>query len=264
VKSMKIDRVRFLGAKKVASRIIASKLAGRFVGSLFPRWIHSRGMRIFYPPWLPAETKAMLFWGIYESAEIRFVQKYLRDDLHVIELGSGIGYVSSMIGRKIAKGRKLVCVECDPRLSEWIDQNVRTNAGTSPHLMVGGMYYFCDRAIVEAHTNDNFLVNQVGRVEDTLDVGSQTVDVPRLTLTEIRIAHGIDGAYQLVSDIEGGEVGFLLEEDLSRCRIFIAEFHEGYYGRRHYSVDDLIDLAIEKHNFRLIRRYGAVCAFYRA
>ena len=30
----------------------------------------------------------MLFWGIYEGAERRFVQKYLDRDLPVVELGS--------------------------------------------------------------------------------------------------------------------------------------------------------------------------------
>jgi hypothetical protein len=117
---MQSDRVRLAGTKRTLARFLAGRLAGRVVGGLLPHRIPSRGMRLFYPPWLLPQMKAMLFWGIYESAEIRFVQRYLRADFDAIELGSGIGCVSSAIGRKLAKGKKLVCVECDPKLPKWI------------------------------------------------------------------------------------------------------------------------------------------------
>lgn len=54
---------------------------------------------------------ASIFWGLYESAEIRFVRRYLDPDLDCLELGSGIGLVSRVIAVSLRPGRRLVCVE---------------------------------------------------------------------------------------------------------------------------------------------------------
>src|SRR2546422_843171 len=93
---------------------------------------------------------------------------------------------------------------------------------------------------------------------------SRTVKRPSSFPPQMIPSRGMRLFYPQFADIEGGECGFLLKDDLSNCRILIAEFHQVCYDGRHYSVDDLIGLAVERHHFTLMQRYGAVCAFHRA
>src|SRR3569623_1218634 len=123
-----IQKVRFTGLKASATRVLTHPLIGKSLGMLFSDRIPCRGVRVDTRANVTDEVKAKLFWGIYESSEIRFIQQYLRPDLDVVELSSSLGVVASHIAQRIA-GRRLICVEANPSLKETIQANLRANAG---------------------------------------------------------------------------------------------------------------------------------------
>ncbi len=57
---------------------------------------------------------ASVFWGFYESAEGRLIERHLSDQYDVVELGASIGVISSHIAAKLGRGRKLIAVEPNP------------------------------------------------------------------------------------------------------------------------------------------------------
>lgn len=61
-------------------------------------------------------VKAQMFWRVYESAECRFVQRYLVGAQYAIELGSSLGVVSSHVASVMRDGGRLICVEANPAL----------------------------------------------------------------------------------------------------------------------------------------------------
>jgi hypothetical protein len=71
-----------------------------------------------------AALVASIFWGLYESAEVRFVRRYLDPDLDCLELGSGIGLVSRVIAEALQPGRLLVCLEAREDLLACARENV--------------------------------------------------------------------------------------------------------------------------------------------
>lgn len=86
-----------------------------------------------------------------------------------------------------------------------------------------------------------------------------TRDVRAVTLREV--AENLPGRFQVVSDIEGGEVSFLHEsgaDALRRVDRLIIELHDTDVA----SVADLIERPVTL-GFRLIDRYGPVCVFVR-
>ena len=82
--------------------------------------------------------KASLFWGLYESAEIRLVQRYLRPDLDVVELGSSLGVVACHIRRILSPDRRLVCVEADSSLLPILTSTLQRNACAGNLTIVAG------------------------------------------------------------------------------------------------------------------------------
>src|SRR5687767_8382869 len=69
-------------------------------------------------------AKARIRFGLFERAECRFVRQWLRSDLDVIELGAGIGVVSSLISTRLDRGRLLLAVEANPDLLDLLRSNL--------------------------------------------------------------------------------------------------------------------------------------------
>ena len=84
--------------------------------------------------------------------------------------------------------------------------------------------------------------------------------IPSIHLIELRKAHAV-GFYTLVCDIEGGE-GNLIDgttKEFAGCRALIVELHAWSAGTPDYLCRELVS----RHSFRLVARYGNVCAFER-
>jgi len=85
--------------KVLIANLLANNFSGAIIKWLFGNRIPHFGSRIEIPNELSPGTAAALFWRLHESAEVRFVQKYIQSNLVIVELGANIGGVSSQIAR---------------------------------------------------------------------------------------------------------------------------------------------------------------------
>ena len=254
-------RARFYTLKKVVARIICSPIVGRLVSAAFRDQVPSRGVRIdtSSPSVLPS-IKASLFWGIYESAEMRFVKSYLRRDLDVVELGSSLGVVSAQIARLIAPSRTLICVEANPDLISVIEKNVRQNCALARNRIVHGALSY-DRGEKQSHVAFALNADNTTSCLAGGEAGGEVVQVPALTLEELLKDHGI-GEFALVSDVEGAEIGFIENDGgLSLCRQLIIELHETTWRGRHFTVEKMRKTLEQRHGFRTRAQHGPVFVF---
>lgn len=192
---------------------------------------------------------ALLFWGLYERAEVVFVERFLRDDLDVVELGSSLGVVSLHIARAQGEGQKLICVEANPFLTRTIRGNFNANFGSRKEAMVINRAISYDgREEISFLLSEDNLLSRMGSARD-----QRTARVTVTTLSGILRDYGV-GDFSLVCDIEGAEAGLILKdaEALSRCRQMIIELHQTTYDGRPYSVEDLRAKIESTHGFRSI------------
>jgi FkbM family methyltransferase len=211
-------------------------------------------------PLVVPRIKAKLFLRGYEPVEINFVKKYLRPDRDVIDLGSSLGVVVAHSGKKLAAGRRVICVEANPQLAGIIRTNVTRNA---PHVTVeivsGAVDYPLDgRPLVELALGFDNLVAHI--VEDDIVPGG--IFVPTISLSEILMRYHVTD-YALVSDIEGSEAG-LLEMDsaaLTHCRQMIIELHHTVRRERVILMEELAAALTDNHGFTLVDRHGSVYVF---
>ena len=250
-----VGRVRLLRVKKRVSRILCSPAIGSLLGRLLSDEIPNGGLRVLTGDQIVAPaTKASLFWGFYENAEVRFVKAHLRPDLDVIEAGSSIGVVSSHIARGLSPGKKLICIEADERLLDTLRKNLERNASHLDKKVVhGGLVSADDR-------NPSFLVQGGGTTEGQVVRTETETRIPSIHLNELRKAHSI-GSYTLVCDIEGSE-GKVIDgttKEFAGCRALIVELHACSVGTPDYLCRELVS----RHSFRLVARYGNVFAFER-
>ncbi len=236
-------------AKVQLARQLCRPFVGRLVGSLAKDLIPSRGTIIdTSSPYVLPEVKARLFWRLYESSEIRFIQRYLPANLDVIELGSSLGAVSAQIARRLAPGRRLICVEANPGLRGLASRNVHLNV---PQAVVNAL----EAAIAYGTETVRF---EIGRTSTDSRVGSAGVEVPAIRLGQVLEHTGI-GEYALVSDIEGAEAGIIVNDAaaLGRCRFIVAELHATVNDGTVLSVDELLARLLSL-GFILVARHGPV------
>jgi FkbM family methyltransferase len=256
-------RAPLFSVKRFIAKALCHSLFGQAIAKIFKERIPSGGCVIHTgsSAVLPS-IKASLFWGIYESAEIRFVKKYLRDDLDVIELGSSLGVVTGHISRKLKPDARVICVEANPYLLETLRKNVEENCnGRSVNIVHGAV---TDKA--EGRTTIDLFIGDDNTASHTgVDPSRAFVTVPALTLSDVVRGQNIRRDFALVSDIEGAEVSFIENDKaaLLNCKQIIIELHETIWKGSTVTVDRLRLLLESVYGFRLLANHGPVCVFER-
>jgi FkbM family methyltransferase len=239
-----------------------SPAAVRLIAAITSRYVRNQGLvldvrdNVFDP-----QTRSALFWGIYERHEIHFIRSGLKDATAVVELGAGRGISTAHIASLLPAGATLIAVEANQRMHPAIRRNVRRVArpDVSFHL-VSAAVSATERAELEFVVERDPLTSHAGPGS-----GGLAETVRAKSLTQILADYELK-TYDLVSDIEGAEAGFILADDqsaLDRCRRLVIELHAGRFGGVSFTVETLLSVLRNRWNFQLIERKGAVALLER-
>lgn len=191
--------------------------------------------------------------GIYERKEIMLVNKYLLPDLDVIELGSSIGLVSLAIAKKTKK--RVYSIEANPKLFQNLLVTKKANNLHSLTFINAAISY-SSSSEVPFLIDERNLGSKIQNSEDSIRIGATTIG-------KVIQEHSID-EFALVSDIEGAEIDFILNEDvllMQKCRQIIIELHDTCFMNSHFSTSKMADLIKEKFNMKLIDQKSSVWVF---
>lgn len=244
--------------KKFLFKILCSKALGKFI-----YWVNKgripcvrwKGFRFVMPKeYSSYMNHASVFWGFYESAELRLINKYLSPNLPVIELGGSLGIVSSHIISRLKQ--PFTIVEANPMLIETIRSN--TENYNHHHVTV----QIVNKAISYSGNSVSFAVsdnNTESSIIDRSETGVNNrniISVPATTLTAL--AREIP-SFTLVCDIEGAEVELLLKdrEALGKCRYLFMEVHKTSFENNNYTQKDVVEL-LQQQGFQLKEHDGHV------
>lgn len=209
--------------------------------------------RIVTPP-----IEAALRNGVYEADETRSLPEVVRKGDRVLELGAGMGFVSTILAKR-TKAAKVVALEANPQLIPFIHQvhainNVRgvevvngvASAGPAPKANATATFY----------ARPDFWMSSLSPEPYAYD---RAYDVPVLPLDALLRDHRIN---MVVCDIEGGEVALLPEADLSGVDRVYVEVHDHLTGLS--GVKTLFDaLSAKGFAYDLRHSCGSVVLFTR-
>lgn len=239
-----------LALKKIMVKLLTSPLMGWFIQVMTRDQIKFQNVLIHtgYPQ-INTYVKALLFWGLYEKQEARFIRQYLPSNLPVIELGASIGAISCITARKVAP-QLVYSIEANPSLIPIIENNLKQNGldnGKVLNLAVG-------------KTEEIFFIpgsdNTVGTISEYDH--NDSVVVKCLSLSGILSILNID-KFNLVCDIEGSEIDFLFRDSdsLVNCESLIIELHDAHCDGILYSVDQMKE-KIRSLGFLIMDEHGPV------
>lgn len=244
---MKLPLKYFLG------KLLLNKCTGSIIKLLYND-IKRHGLKInLGHKALMPNIVAHLYFGSYESAEIRFIKKYLSAiDLPIIELGSSLGIVGS-IAAKLSRSR-VVGVEANKNLVEFSSYLIETY-NIQNYQILNYALSLSDDMVPFSFGQDNTL-GKIGDIDS-----NDTPKVPGIRFNQIIKQTGIVGEYVLISDIEGAEIFFIyFQADLSSCNLIIIELHEFVYQEKTYAIPDMVAEIYHK-GFKTIAQYGNCFVF---
>ncbi len=229
--------------------VFAGWLTGSFMSSIFS-FFNKRIYSLSVRRWIRVNSevhpsiRASIFFGLYESCELRFVRKYLSNGEAVIELGASLGFISGYISEyKLPK--ILIGVEAHPKLMELCQFN--SNA-----------------TIINAIALDSMSDKRAYFMPNKFSTGGGIgfVDIPgsmkigTVTVNQILLKYGIVGDFVLISDIEGSEYLVLPEVLASgRCKLLIIETHTVTLNGNAYNTEYALDL-LSKFDYVVVEQYG--------
>ncbi|MBM1309238.1 FkbM family methyltransferase [Sulfitobacter mediterraneus] len=186
-------------------------------------FIRSRGMKFpKHPEIMQGKIRRLLRSNSYEAKETEAALRVVREGDVVVELGGGIGYMSTLVATKRAI-KSVHVFEANPNLIPYIRSVHGANDVTNAH--VTNAILGPRKGSVDFYVREPMLGSSMQVLEGEVDPPSVKVDVlnAKATFKEI-------GATVLICDIEGAEVDLIPQLDLTGLRAAIIETHPQWIG----------------------------------
>lgn len=176
----------------------------------------------------------------YERIEIDQINKYLIDNLDTIELGCGIGVTSAHILKKLNNDSRLFCFEANPELLNILEKNLSINTKFKNFYIENKLINYNDKKIF-FNKEKNYLLSKVKNSNSKKNL----TEVESIQLNQIINKYKIN-YYNLVCDIEGSEIFFLVndKEVLKNCKLLIIELHPIKYNNYLYQINEIENIII--------------------
>ncbi len=160
--------------------------------------------------------------GHYESTEAEALRKFVLPTDNVLELGAGIGLISSLAA-KVAHQGKVVCVEANPLLIPYIQKVHKANS-VKPIVINAIAAGNSSKTEATFYLRKNFWVSSMSpEPRDYVD----QVQVPLASITKLVTDHK---PTVVIIDIEGGEMDLIDSDWTHGVRLVMMEIHSDVTG----------------------------------
>ncbi|MDX1781104.1 MAG: FkbM family methyltransferase [Thalassovita sp.] len=190
-------------------------------------FIKSRGLKIpKHPQLTTGQVRGALREGRYEDRECDAAMRVVQAGDTVLELGGGIGYMSTLLSVK-KQVRRVVCYEANPQLIPYIQSVHAANDAQNVELR-NALLTPKGGDPVPFYVRQNFLASSMdpdpnpGGIVDEVRIEQHAIG-PLLNELKPDI---------LVCDIEGAEADVLPAGDWSGLRAAIVELHPQWIGQQ--------------------------------
>lgn len=172
------------------------------------------GMRIQIPAIASPVIRESLYSRTYEQAELELVKAHLQADDRVMEVGTGLGLLSSYCA-KVVGNQQGFTFEANPALESAIRRNYALNQ-VNPHLEI--------QLVGEQTGTGRFYVGQNFWSSSILNraQGARPIEVPICSFNQM--IREINPTF-LILDIEGGEYELVKYADFHQVKKLVIELH---------------------------------------
>ncbi|MBE0412924.1 FkbM family methyltransferase [Yoonia sp.] len=161
--------------------------------------------------------RELIYHGLYEAHEIKGLQAVIHPTDKVLELGTGLGIITSLSARQ-AKNGHVLSFEANPDLIEDARNLVRLNGISNVEIRHGVLVKDPTEAEQTFHLAKSFAESSLRPMSHAVS----TITVPTHDLVAVQADFQPD---VLICDIEGAEADLLPQVDLATIRAAVIELH---------------------------------------
>lgn len=193
---------------------------------------------------------AKIFFGIWESAEIRLAKRNIECNT-VIELGTSVGVMLGVLSR-VKKLEKYICVEANPYNFEILNKFI-DDIPTDSHIKTyhNAIHYGSEFINLNLNATQSSSIYKKSH-------NSKNYNIKTITLSELLRKEDINKEFALVTDIEGSEADIFFEDSnsLDLCNEIICELD----STNRFTVESQFKRILEI-GFECLERYNNVFYF---
>lgn len=174
------------------------------------------------PEIMTDRLRTLLRRGRYESSEARALKAFVGSGSSVVELGAGIGYISTSASVHFG-ARSVTCIEANPRLCDYIRSVHRLN-NVQNSTVINALSLPRPQAEASPDTLPFYVAKPFwsSAIDQPVGLESTRIDVPVVPLDQILVDAQADA---LICDIEGAEATLFDDLDLGPVRYVLVELH---------------------------------------
>ncbi|MBP2237137.1 FkbM family methyltransferase [Sinorhizobium kostiense] len=169
---------------------------------------------------IPLYLRDLMYREVYEDTERNILLKILKRGHKVVELGTGLGFIS-LLAARICGSENVNTYEANPAIESLIRENFRLN-NIEPQLHMRAVTR--DGRKLSFNAADNIISSS----SFERGVSGRTLDVDSEAFSEVLRAHSPD---VLIMDVEGGEYELLMSDNLGPIEHILVELHPHIIGR---------------------------------
>ena len=171
----------------------------------------------FSSPQYTWNIKEHLFHGVYEIHEIKGLQAVVKPTDAILELGTGLGIITSLAARAAPHGRVL-SYEANPDLVDDARNLISANGILNTEVRHGVLTKNPTNPTTVFHIASSFAESSLHPMSDAV----KAIDVPTHDLDSVLSEFCPD---VLICDIEGAEANFIPQVNLENVRAAVVELH---------------------------------------
>jgi FkbM family methyltransferase len=162
--------------------------------------------RLAFGAWLLVENSNIdsgLLWRYFETAELLFVEKFLKPGMCVLDVGAHHGLYTILASKQVGSGGKVIAFEPSPRERSLLARNLRINFSSNVHVeayALGSGRSKADLFLVEGGEDGCNSLRPPAVAATT-----QTVSVDTISLDEYLVNASVSRVDFVKLDVEGGE-----------------------------------------------------------
>lgn len=198
---------------------------GRAESVTRPEYIEHLGVKIAVPEAAVSETVLRFMReGRYESREGKILNKIIEDRERVLELGGGLGFISTIAALN-KKTEAVLTYEANPDLAEVISATHRLNSVANVDVRTGVLMRGAAQDKVPFYVRKDFWGSSLSRKEG--ETNAREVHVPVYDLADVIYDFR---PTMIVCDIEGGEATIFDGMPMPPVKRILVEVHQPVIG----------------------------------
>lgn len=199
---------------------IKSYIINRYRQITKPKIVKIDGIKIFVSDNIQGDILRTIYTETYEGSELRIIKSQLEPDDIVMELGTGIGFISSYCAKQIGSER-VFTFEANPQLESDIFRNYKLN-NVAPNL---------EMCILGEQSGEQTFYLQKDYWTSSAMLTSSYHQQIQVQVKSFNEAIAQIKPTFLIVDIEGGEYDLFKYSDLSNVNKICVELHYDVLGK---------------------------------